>query len=463
MQRARRDERDAATAAGLPAPGGACNAVAMLHPADRLEKLLFDPPANFAEPWRRALRILRYPYALMRDLWRGDINLRAMSLVYTSLLSVVPLMAFSFSIFKGLGVHRDLEPLIYEFFRPVGDNATELTARVMGFVDNISSGVLGSLGLAFLLFTVISTIQKIEESLNFVWRVERPRSFARRISEYLSLMVVGPILVVAVLGMTASVGDSTLMNRMESLPVIGDVLAALGRLTPYVVVTAVFTFLYMFIPNTRVHVKCALIGGLVAGILWVMVGAAFAAFVVYSSRLALVYSTFAILVIALIWIYLAWLILMVGSQLSFYVQNPQYLRRGQQEVRMTAALCEQLALNVMYLVGYAFRSGEPGWTTAKMSMRLEVPSALLATVVRSLESAGLLVVTEDERLMPGRDLSDIDLNQIIDAARRHHRGEPVLHVRGTPVAERLATVIELALRERLEGKTLRDLVETPAA
>ncbi len=435
----------------------------MLHPADRLEKLLFDPPSQFAELSRRILRILRYPYALIRDLWRGDINLRAMSLVYTSLLSVVPLIAFSFSIFKGLGIHKDLEPVVYEFFRPVGDNATELTGRVMAFVNNISSGVLGSLGLAFLLFTVVSTIQKIEESLNFVWRVERPRSFARRVTEYLSLMVVGPIMVVTIISLTASIGDSTIMNRMEAMPVVGAVLATLGRFTPYVVVTAVFMFLYMFIPNTRVHVKPALIGGLVAGVLWVMVGAAFAAFVVYSSQLALVYSTFAILVIALIWIYLAWLILMVGSQLSFYVQNPQYLRRGQQEVRMTAALCEQLALNVMYLVGYAFRCGEPGWTTARMSARLEVPSALLATVVRSLESAGLLVATEDERLLPGRDLAEIDLNQIIDAARRHHRGEPVLHVRGTPVAEHLATVIELALRERLEGKTLRDLVDTPAA
>ncbi len=427
---------------------------------EKLEKLLFDPPPSIPRAWRPVLRILRYPYALMRDLWRGEINLRAMSLVYTSLLSVVPLMAFSFSIFKGLGIHRDLEPIIYEFFRPVGDNATALTARVMGFVENISSGVLGTLGLAFLLFTVISTIQKIEESMNFVWRVERPRSFARRVTEYLSLMVVGPILMVAILGLTASAADSTVMQTLSSLDVIGDLIAMMGRLTPYVVVSAAFTFLYMFIPNTRVHVVPALIGGLVTGLLWVMVGAAFAAFVVYSTRLALVYSSFAILITALIWIYLAWLILLVGAQLSFYVQNPQYLRRGHRDIRMTPALAEQLALNTMYLVGQRFHAGEPGWTTSKLSARLEVPSALLATVIRVLESANLLIATEDERLMPARDLAQIDLSQIVDAARRHHRGEPGIHVRGTPVAERLATTIELALRERLEGKSLRDLVET---
>ena len=427
---------------------------------EKLEKVLFDPPPSIPRAWRPVLRILRYPYALMRDLWRGEINLRAMSLVYTSLLSVVPLMAFSFSIFKGLGIHRDLEPIIYEFFRPVGDNATALTARVMGFVENISSGVLGTLGLAFLLFTVISTIQKIEESMNFVWRVERPRSFARRVTEYLSLMVVGPILVVAILGLTASAADSTVMQTLSSLEVIGDLIAMMGRLTPYVVVSAAFTFLYMFIPNTRVRFVPALIGGLVTGLLWVTVGAGFAAFVVYSTRLALVYSSFAILITALIWIYLAWLILLVGAQLSFYVQNQQYLRRGHRDIRMTPALAEQLALNTMYLVGQRFHAGEPGWTTSKLAARLEVPSALLATVIRVLESANLLIATEDERLMPARDLAQIDLSQIVDAARRHHRGEPGIHVRGTPVAERLATTIELALRERLEGKSLRDLVET---
>lgn len=436
----------------------------MLILTERLERLLFEPPGgSHARIWAPVQRVLRYLYALLRDFWRGDLNLRAMGLVYTTLLSIVPLMAFSFSIFKGLGIYRDLEPLVYEFFRPVGDNATQLTARVMGFVENISSGVLGTLGLAFLLFTVVSTIQKVEASLNFVWRVERPRSLARRVSEYLSLMIVGPIVVVAALGLTASAADSAIMHRVAQLEPFGTLLAMAGRVAPYLVVSAFFTFLYMFIPNTRVRLVPAIVGGLVAGLLWVAVGAAFTRVVVYSTNLTLVYSSFAILITALIWIYVAWLILLIGAQLTFYVQNPQYLRRGQQQIRITPCLAEQLALNVMYLVGRSYRAGEPGWTTERLAARLEVPSGVLATVIRSLESAGLLVATEDERLLPGRDMSEIDLHQIVDAARRPQRGDPVLHVRGAPEAEKLTTVIELALRERLEGKTLRDLVETAHA
>jgi len=432
----------------------------MFNVAERVDRVLFEPVTGpKAHIWGPVQRGLRYPYAVLRDFWRGELTLRAMSLVYTTLLSIVPLLAFSFAIFKGMGIYRDLEPLVYEFFLPVGDKAVELTERVMKFVENISSGVLGSLGLAFLLFTVVSMIQKMEESLNFVWRVERPRSFARRFTEYLSLLVVGPIVVVALVGVTASFGNSALVRNLVDIEPIGVVFHAFSRVVPWLVVSAVFAFLYRFIPNTRVRIVPALIGGAVAGLLWVSIGALFARVVVYSTNLQLVYTSFAILIIALIWIYVAWLILLIGSQVSFYVQNPQYLRRGQQQIRLTPALAEQLALNVMVLIGKAFRAGEPGWTTERIAQRLDVPSALLASVIRSLECANFVVATEDERLMPARDLAEIDTAQIVDAARRHHRGEPMIHVRGTAEAERLATVIELALRERLEGKSLRDVVD----
>src|SRR5262245_9478919 len=123
---------------------GNCKPVFMFAPQERLEKWLFESPQ--LPPWsERGLRILRYAYALIRDFIHGELNLRAMSLVYTTLLSVVPLLAFAFSIFKGLGIHRDLEPFIYEFFRPLGGaNAGEMTDRVIGFVENVSSGVLGT-------------------------------------------------------------------------------------------------------------------------------------------------------------------------------------------------------------------------------------------------------------------------------------------------------------------------------
>ncbi len=423
---------------------------------ERLEKLLFDRTAAAAG---RAVSLLRYPYALIRDFIRGELNLRAMSLVYTTLLSVVPLLAFSFSIFKGLGIHRNLEPFVHEFFRPLGENAEEMTGRVISFVENMSSGVLGTLGLAFLLFSVISTIQKIEATFNFVWRVERPRSFARRISEYLSLMIVGPIIVVAALSLTASLADVTFIEQLAEIQPVDTALVAIGRLVPYAAVSLLFAFLYVFIPNTRVRVVPALAGGLFAGVLWAALGAAFTAFIAYSTRLSLVYTSFFILFTALIWIYISWLILLLGAQLSYYVQHPECMRRGQQEPRLTASLAEQLALNTMYLIARSFKKGEPGWSLNRLAERLDVPGMLLGPVIRSLEGAGLLVATEQEVLLPGRDIAEMELSGIVDAARRYHKDEPTAHVRGSPRAQQLAQEIDAALGERLQGRTLRSLVE----
>src|ERR1700676_2605992 len=144
---------------------------------ERLEIGLLQKSRTLGPPCGPVLRFLRYPAALTRDWLAGEINIRAMSLAYTTLLSLVPLMVFSFSILKGLGARSDLRFILHEFFRPMGGAATELTESVMQFVTNMRGDVLGTIGLAFLVYIVITTIQKVEASFNFVWRVGRPRSF----------------------------------------------------------------------------------------------------------------------------------------------------------------------------------------------------------------------------------------------------------------------------------------------
>ena len=427
----------------------------------RLTALLFDHGQRLAaRPVGWLLRILRYPYALIRDLYRGELNMRAMSLVYTTLLSVVPLIAFSFSLIKGLGMSATLEPVIYEFLRPVGENATELTMRVLQFAENIRGTVVGSLGLAFLIFTVLSTIQKVEESLNFVWRVERPRSFARRVMEYLSMMVVGPVVLVTVFGLVATTGHSRWAQTLMHLPVIATLAAGVGKLVPYVVVSGVFTFLFGFIPNTRVRFIPALIGGATAGVLWAASGAAFAAFVHYSTQLVAVYTGFAIVITAIIWVYLSWLILMVGAQLSFYVQNPHYLRRGHEVIQLANSLAERLALNVMFLVGKAYQKGERVWTTNLLAQKFDTPSIALAGVVHALEHAGLVVATEEEYLIPGRDMHEIKLSEILEAVRRRSGAGPQATARTDEVVDNLAQGIERAMSECVANKTLADLAKS---
>jgi membrane protein len=431
--------------------------LARLH--ERVERLLFDRHHLPVEPANWVLNVLRYPFALVRDLLTGELNLRAMGLVYTTLLSLVPLAAFAFAVLKGLGVHRDLEPLIYEFLRPIGERATELTAQFMNFVDNVRGDVLGSVGLAFLLYTVISTIQKLEEAFNFAWHVERPRSIMRRVSEYLSLMVVGPVFIVVVFSLFGALGSNDAMRWLTEHEPFGTILRGLGVIGPFLFVTGVFTFLYDFVPNTRVRLKPAFIGGLVAGLLWAGSGALFARIVAASAQMVAIYAGFAIFLAALIWIYLSWLILLIGAQLSFYVQNPRYLRVGQGHVRLTSALRERLAFTVMLLIARKFVAGESPWQLRALSEDLQIPGSALATVTRSLEHAGLLTLTEDEELIPARDLEGIQLTDILQAVRDERRYDTWLlwHARTEPAADEVANSLEAGMRERIAGTSLREL------
>jgi membrane protein len=432
--------------------------IARLHA--NLERWLFEPPESiYGRPLWKLTRILRYPYALLRDILRGELTLRAMSLVYTTLLSIVPLLALSFSVLKGLGFHRDLEPVLYTFLEPLGQRGYDLTNQIMSFVDNVRGDVLGSLGLIFLLYTTVSMIQKVEESFNFVWRVAQPRSLMRRVSEYLSVMVIGPAVIVAALGLIAWFSNTSGMQAISRFEPFGTMLVWLGRLTPYVMVTGVFAFVYAFMPNTRVLARAALIGGLFGGVVWAATGMIFTTFVVTSARNIVIYASFAIVIVALIWLHVSWLILLLGAQLSFYIQNPQYLRPGRSEIHLNASLRERVALSIMYLIVSDYRSADHRWNTNKLADHLDLPGAGVNPIVEALERAKLVLLAEDETWVPARDPQTIELVEVIEAVRQDTAGPRLGRMRDIAPAVAAARCAEEAMRKSLQGRTVSDLVK----
>jgi membrane protein len=425
-----------------------------------LDGWLFGPAAAGAGLLGPCLRLLRYPYAVLRDLSRGEINLRAMSLVYTTLLSLIPLLAFSFGILKILGGHHDLGPIVYEFFRPMGDAAaTELTNRVVQFASHVSSGLIGSVGLALLAWTLVGTIKKVEDSFNFLWHVEQPRSLARRLAEYTSLLIAGPVLLVGFIGLTHAALASAPLQEVAQLPLLHRLRGTGIALAPYVMVTAFFTAAYLMIPNTRVQWRAALTGALVGGVLWAAVGKMFTAFVVYSTRLTLVYAGFAVVVAALLWTYFGWLILLAGAQLSFYVQNPAYLRLGLQPLRLSAVELEELALRLMYFVSRAHAAGSRLWSVGRLAAELGLPGIAVAQMATSLERAGLLVVTERGELLPARDIRTIRVQEILDIARHQGSGHVTPRAVAIAAVDRLLAGLDEARRHRCAELTLGELVD----
>lgn len=425
----------------------------------RLEHWLFEPPESIiGRPLWKLTRILRYPYALIRDITRGELTLRAMSLVYTTLLSIVPIIALSFSVLKGLGYHRELEPVLYSFLEPLGDRAYEITQQVMGFVENVRGGVLGSIGLIFLLYTLISTVQKVEESFNFVWRVEQPRSFGRRFSEYLSVMVLGPTVIVAALGLMATLGSSSFVETLSHYQPFDTLLLILGRITPYLLVSGVFTFMYAFVPNTKVRLRAALIGGVAGGAAWAFSGMVITQFVSKASTTILIYAGFAIVIVALMWLYVSWLILLLGAQLAFYVQNPQYLRPGRGEINLNSSMRERVALSIMYLIVSDYRTAQHRWTANRLAEHLDLPGAALTPIMDALEHRKLLLVAEDDSWVPARDPHTIELNDVLDAVRNDTGGPRLSKCRDIAPAVEAARVAEQALQNSLKGKTVAELV-----
>jgi membrane protein len=428
-----------------------------------LERWLWPGRGHTNDGATRWLLVARYAFALLRDLLHGDLSLRAMSLVYTTILSIVPLLAFAFSVLKGLGFHRELEPLLLSFMAPLGPQGAELTQRVIGFVDNVSGSALASVSIVILLYSALSMAQKVEGSFNFVWRVDRPRSFARRFSEYLSVMFVGPLLMTVAMGLTATLASATATSRLREIEPLGSWIASLSGLAPYAMVVAGFSFLYVFVPNTRVRLVPALIGGLFAGVLWAGSGSLFTSFVVSVSRTEAIYSGFAIVIVAMLWMHLSWLILLLGAQLAFYVQNPDYLRLGQRTEHMSNVLRERLALSAMLLVGRDFETPGHGWRIESLSARIRVPRHLLEPVIISLTNAGLLTRTNEQRLIPARDPRRIDAIEILDAVRsaeRDSHGGPSDEWNATVAA--LSDSVEQAIREVLAGRTLADIVDVDA-
>ncbi|MEP7312169.1 MAG: YihY/virulence factor BrkB family protein, partial [Pseudomonadota bacterium] len=427
---------------------------------DRFEDGLFSGASLGDRLTPRALRALRYPYAVLRDLLAGQLNLRAMSLVYATLLSIIPAVALSFAILKAFGVHRELEPVIFEFFRPLGATAHDLTSRIMNFADNVRSGLVGSVGFALLLWTLIGTVKKVEDSFNFVWRVQVPRSFARRIAEYVGMLIAGPVLIVVVFGLSKLAFDNSAVRALSELPFVTRLLQTAIEIAPYAIVTALFTVLYIVIPNTRVRLVPALVGALTAGFLWAATGKLFTAMLLYTSRLTLVYAGFAIVIAVLLWTYFGWVILLAGAQLSFYVQNPSYLRLGQKPLRLTNHEKERLALNILYLVGRNHSAGQPPWALDALCQELGVPGVAVADIIDNLEQAGLLVESDDERVFPGRDAGSIRLAEVMEVVRRRRVDHSFLRIGGPAAVEQFQHNLDAAWQKQCGELTLKDLLES---
>ena len=415
--------------------------------------------------WKRVgIGVVKFVCVMARDIADGQLNLRAMSLVYTTLLSLVPLLAISFSVLKGFGVHNQIEPFLMNLLAPLGESGVEIATRIVDFVDNIEVGVLGAVGLGLLVYTVVSLMQKIESAFNFTWRISAVRPLGQRFSGYLSVLMVGPLLAFSSLGLTATMTASPILQTIVAIQPLGWLIGVAGKLVPYFLVVAAFTFTYVFMPNTRVQVKSAVVGALVSGALWMAMGWAFTTFVVASTKYTAIYSAFATLILFMMWLYMSWLVLLIGASVAFYHQHPECLmpiRSG--DIHLSPRMREKLALMAMVLIGRRYYDEAPGWNGQDLASALKVPGGAMESILGALETAGFLRQTGDRIpvYLPGKPLETTPASIILGVVRSMGEHPPYLGFDRLPAdgaVDRILADMDSAAIGVASCVTLKDLV-----
>jgi membrane protein len=394
-----------------------------------------------------------------RDFVADHCLLRASALTYTTLLSIVPLLALMFSLLKGLGVQDLLEPLILD---RIAVGSEKIVSQIIEYINNTNFGQLGTLGLVALIFSVLALLSNIEESFNHVWGVTETRSLLRRFADYFSVVIFGPILLLAAVSMTATLQTERVLQWLVDRALFGQVVLFLFSVLPYLAMWAAFTFLYIFMPNTKVSFRSALIGGVIGGTIWQLTQWGYVHFQVGVARYNAIYGTMAALPIFMVWLYLSWLIVLFGLEIAYANQNLKTIR---QEIRggiVNFASREMVALTVLLVVAEAFHRGESPWSRERIGEELELPPRLAGSVLNDLVRLGLLAVVQhgtEDAYQPGRSPDTLEVAQVIRILRED--GISYTRLRERPerqvileVEERLAS----AQGKEIAGLTLKDLV-----
>lgn len=402
----------------------------------------------------RLFSILQLIYAISASFMAHHGPLRASALTYTTVLSLVPFLAIAFSVLKGLGAQNALEPMLQQL---AGDSE-ETISRIIDYVNNTNMKSLGAIGLVVLILTVISLMGNIEEAFNAVWGVSETRSVQRRFSDYISVIIVGPILLLAATSMTSSLQSQWMLQWLIQNTYLGDAILLLFRFLPYLSVSIAMVFLYIFIPNTRVRFASAVTGGVIAGTAWELAQWGYFHFQVGVAKYNAIYGTLAAVPVFLVWIYTSWLIVLYGLEIVFAHQHHGHGLPGSSTVRLTATGREELAVALLVQVNLHFQKGGVPPSDQLLADQLNVPLWPLETVFDELERLGYLAATSGSPpgWLPARDPSEVQISEVIGALR----GDSALQA-ASPVLQLAEDVIRQGWegsRTCLEGMTVRDLL-----
>jgi membrane protein len=384
--------------------------------------------------WIKLLRVLALAVRGFRE---DKVSLRASALTVFTLLAVVPLVALAFGIAKGFGLKAYLEDQIRSMVAGADLPGQEqmldqIIQFANSFLDNTSGGIIAGIGLVILLWSVFKVFSNIESSFNAIWQIRKARSWFRKFSDYFSLMLIGPIAVI--LSSSAMIFIQTqieqIIERLEYLNFLSPIILVLVQMIPYVLIWLLFTFLYVFMPNTRVRFRSALIGGLVAGTAFVITQDVFINFQIGVSRYNAIYGSFAALPLFLIGMQISWLIVLFGAELSFADQNLQKYEFESDIDNMSIYSRKLIALVITHLLVQNFTKAEEPLTAEQISHRLRIPIRLVRKILFDLVECRILseIVspnTKERAYQPGQDVDNLTTAYVLEQLEHHGKDHEI--------------------------------------
>lgn len=349
---------------------------------------LWEVELNALPPHRRFLvRILRTGHLVIRGIKHDNIPLHASALTLGTLISIVPILAITFALYKGLGAgQEDVQSMVVEWMADMPEEFQNFILDMLEQYAAVNFAAMGGIFLALVIFIVVKMLTSIEESFNRVWYISDSRNIVRRISNYISILVIVPILILAA-GAAMAIVDAFFSEQMAS---VAWIYRSLLRLTPLFAAWIAFTFLYMFVPNTRVRIGPGLISGFVGALMWLGWQKIYIAFQFGISKHNAIYGTFASVPVFLGWLYVSWIILLLGAEVAFSVQNSETYRvqRTTSDASVSAKL--MVALGIMQRAAAALSGNGAVFDAPLFARDRKVPIRLVNEMIRLFERANLI-------------------------------------------------------------------------
>lgn len=342
--------------------------------------------------WIRSLRVI---LLAIRGFREDNVAIRASALTFYTTIAIVPVFAMFFGIAKGFGLEKNLDEFLLSKFQGQQEVLTWIMNFSSTLIEKTMGGLMAGVGLAILLWSIFRVFTSIELSFNAIWHLEKGRKLTRKFSDYFSLILIAPLLLIASSSTNVFIATTlhSISKQYEILGYVAPIFMVILKIVPYLLVGALFTIIYIVMPNTKVKFSAALVAGILAGSAFEIVQWGYIYFQVGVSRYNAIYGSFAALPLFMVWQQTSWIIVLIGAEISFAIQN-SHLYEYEYEIENVSNNDKRtLSVLLMNRIVVKHASGGTPYTSELLAEDLHLPVRLVRTLLGNLVKGNLLVET----------------------------------------------------------------------